>query len=83
MGVSYNGLSVETIAADVNCSFRRFRPFVATEVIQNNMQLRINNGGNIEVITTGVYQCLLIFFICGSSHSTPTVIVDHEICFLN
>jgi hypothetical protein len=81
MGVSHNGFSVETVAADGNCSFRRFRPFVATEVIQHNVRLRINNGGNIEVIIIGVYQCL--FYICGSSHSTPTVIVHHDICFQN
>jgi hypothetical protein len=72
---------VETLAADGNCLVRRSRPFSTTEVIQNNMRLSINNGGNIEVMIIGVYQCL--FCICGPSHSTPTIIVDQEICFLN
>jgi hypothetical protein len=58
MGLSDNGLSMETVAADGYCSFRRFRSSVVTELIQNDVRLRINNGGNIEVIIIGVYQGL-------------------------
>jgi hypothetical protein len=33
------GLSMETVANVENCLFRRFRPFVAFETIQNNVSL--------------------------------------------
>jgi hypothetical protein len=45
------GLTVEVVARDGKYLFLRFRSFFAFEIIQNNVLLRINSGGNVETVT--------------------------------
>jgi hypothetical protein len=37
------GLSMETVDKDGNCLFQTFLPFIAFQIIQNNVQLQSNN----------------------------------------
>jgi hypothetical protein len=61
--------ALETVATDWNCLFRRFCPFVALEIIQNNVR-KIKKytwengvyGGNGETTVIGkIYKHLSVF----------------------
>jgi hypothetical protein len=83
------GLSVKTVARDGNCLFRRFRPFVAFEITQNNVQLHINtkedyelhgvkiqNGGNMDIIAISeIYGVSVGVYFASNGQTTQPLIV--------
>jgi hypothetical protein len=52
---SLEELSVKTTARGGHRLFLEFRPFVASEIIQNEVGLRISNGYDLQAGVRGTY----------------------------
>jgi hypothetical protein len=51
---------METVDRDGYCFFQRFRPFVALEIIQNNVRLHINTTRGDYKMCMGEMECMVV-----------------------
>jgi hypothetical protein len=92
-GVILHSLRCEVfVSGSGNCLLRRFRPFVAFEIIRNNVHLRINAtredahgqnlacGGNIEIIDTNEIckMSVGVYFMSEGKNTELQSVADNQ-----